>query len=111
MLNVLFFGANREDAQNRIGLGELHHDVVLFFEKMVELEAIDIEMVEADDEFAFVVVIRAMGQEMLAAFIDEARDLVDLLAGISGEFVGSFHRFGPFFGGHITAGSVDRGDQ
>jgi hypothetical protein len=48
---------------------------------------------------------------MLAAFIDEARDLVDLLAGISGEFVGSFHRFGPFFGGHITAGGINRGDQ
>jgi hypothetical protein len=63
MIDVLRFGADREDAQNRIGLGELHHDVVLFFEKVVELEAIDIEMVEADDEFAFVVVKGAMGKK------------------------------------------------
>jgi hypothetical protein len=52
----VLFGADGEDAQNRIGLGEFHHDIVLFFEKVVELEAIDIEMVEADDEFAFVVI-------------------------------------------------------
>jgi len=78
---------------------------------MVKLEAIDIEMVKADDQFAFIVVVRAVGEEVFAALIDEARNLVNFLAGISGKLVSPLHRFGSFFGSHIAPGGVNRGNQ
>ena len=64
-------------------------------------------MIKADDEFAFIVIVRSVGQEMIAVFVDEAWDLLDFLTGVGSQFVGSFHRLGAFLARHIGTGGVD----
>ena len=53
--------ADRKNAQHRVGFRELGLDEVLLLEEVVQLEAIDVEVVKADDKFALVVVIGTMG--------------------------------------------------
>jgi len=67
-------------------------------------------MIEADHEFAVIVVEATMGHEMLFAFNDKTRYLCDLLTGVSGEFISSF--LSGFSGGsHVGTGPIDARNQ
>ncbi len=109
-IDVLFFRADRENAQNGIGLRQFELDFVFRHAELVQLESVDVEAIQGDDQLRTVEVKAAMGQEMAFPAYAEARNPIDLRFRVFRQFVCFLLGLLPF-GGHELPRPIQRGDQ
>ena len=87
-----------DDAKDGIGLRQFELDVVFLLRKVIEVEARDVQPIQFDDQFGFVIVVAAVIEEMLFPRDAEPRNLIDFRHGVIHEVIGFLLGFLPFRG-------------